>query len=409
MTRLGCNLARLFVGLAGGLVWLGLAGPAAAGIIHVPADQPSIQAGVDAANSGDTVLVSPGFYSAQIVLGLKDITLRSENGPTVTIIDGYWDSGPIVTMYGSAALDGFTIRHGSHGGIATQGDGSPLIENNIVIANGTSLTGGGIYARASGTIVRNNQIRNNSAGQDGGGIYILGGNVQVLHNKLSNNFATYFGGGIDVASIPADGVPTIDGNTIQGGFAGYWGGGIIVGGSSAARIVNNLVTGNRANGLSGGVFWDPSPSLTLIANNTIANNTAADGADLWTYSEPGVLFINNILIGAGSVPVVTCHEGSVSEPAFVFNIVWSSDGGPRWGGVCNDQTGVGNAFVDPLLDPRFHLQPGSPAIDAAGAAAYPVPLPGRDIDFEKRPVDGNGDGVAFSDIGADEFKPPPAR
>lgn len=38
------------------------ASPAFSATIHVPADQPTIQAGVNAAASGDTVLVAPGVY-----------------------------------------------------------------------------------------------------------------------------------------------------------------------------------------------------------------------------------------------------------------------------------------------------------------------------------------------------------
>src|SRR5215470_9527723 len=65
--------------------------------IHVPADQPTIQAGINAANNGDTVLVAPGTYRENISFLGKAITVKSSNGANVTIIDGA-GVAPVVTF-----------------------------------------------------------------------------------------------------------------------------------------------------------------------------------------------------------------------------------------------------------------------------------------------------------------------
>ena len=57
------------------------------GTIHVPADQPTIQAAVDAASPGDLVLVAPGTYREAILVRTPYITIRGEDRNTV-ILDG---------------------------------------------------------------------------------------------------------------------------------------------------------------------------------------------------------------------------------------------------------------------------------------------------------------------------------
>jgi serine protease len=55
--------------------------------IRVPSDRATIQAGINAAANGDTVLIAPGTYSENINFSGKAITVTSEQGPQVTIID----------------------------------------------------------------------------------------------------------------------------------------------------------------------------------------------------------------------------------------------------------------------------------------------------------------------------------
>ena len=61
---------------------------AQAAIIHVPGDFPTIQEAIDFAVDGDEVEVHPDIYNETINFLGKAITVRSSDGPEVTIIDG---------------------------------------------------------------------------------------------------------------------------------------------------------------------------------------------------------------------------------------------------------------------------------------------------------------------------------
>jgi hypothetical protein len=96
-------------------------------IINVPADQPTIQAGIVAANSSDTVLVAPGTYYENIDFIGKEIVLTShfalDRNPVHienTVIDGSQptrpDTASVVMIVngerGNTMLQGFTITGG---------------------------------------------------------------------------------------------------------------------------------------------------------------------------------------------------------------------------------------------------------------------------------------------------------
>jgi hypothetical protein len=152
------NAKSIGSGTVGITLLLFLAVPAFAHTIHVPADQPSIQAGINAAGNGDTVLVSPGTYVENINFNGKIIKVRSSNGSKKTIINGN-HAGPVVTFASGetskSLLSGFTL---------TNGLASP--------ASGDS--GGGIYCKNSSPTIQNNTINANTAAI-GGGIEVFGG------------------------------------------------------------------------------------------------------------------------------------------------------------------------------------------------------------------------------------------
>ncbi len=110
--------------------------------IHVAADQPTIQAGIDAASSGDTVMVAPGRYTGlgnrDVYIEGKAVSLLSERGRDSTIIDcqstlidlhnalNYSDVSDSTTV-----LDGFTIINGFQ---------SPDAYDGAVIIQSTPIT-----------------------------------------------------------------------------------------------------------------------------------------------------------------------------------------------------------------------------------------------------------------------------
>ena len=90
--------------------------PASGDTIHVPEDQPTIQAGIDAAVDGDLVLVAPGTYVENIDFLGKAIAVQSEDGADVTIIDGNQEGSVVIFISGEteySSILGFTISNGN--------------------------------------------------------------------------------------------------------------------------------------------------------------------------------------------------------------------------------------------------------------------------------------------------------
>lgn len=309
-------------------------GGARAATIAVPSDQPTIQAGINAAADDDTVLVAPGTYFENITFKDKDIVVTSHfalgNDPAYilsTIIDGstpaHPDTGSCVRIVGyqnrSAVFQGFTLTHGN---------GTIWVDEH---GHGTYREGGGVLCTYSSPTIQYNLITDNEAVDDQG-------------------LASAGGGGIRIG----DGNPLICNNIITYN-RGHYGAGVCLN-YSEGELRNNVIAYNTGGADYGGSGIWKNPGHSLVVNNTIVGNVSTSS----NYGGGGVLVLNgtmdlqNNVIWANEAPLGA--QIGLTGGASVVVTYCDVQGG---------YTGTGNINQDPLFRCEYlYLGPLSPAIDA---------------------------------------------
>jgi hypothetical protein len=364
--------------------------------LRVPQDFGTIQAAANAAQSGDEIVVSPGFYRENVNFLDKNIRLRSlnpfdSNCVAQTIIDGNDANSCIKILSGqddSTMVAGFRLQngHGEFGGGVHIGDSvGPVViynyitgntadrygggvdcrshcyaevMNNTVIGNYAVVAGGGVHVGPwSSCLIKNNRIlENRTTGEAGGGIYCYDKTTAwIIGNEIIGNIAeTANGGGIwqweSLGGVIEDNI--IVGNTatptMPWGSEGRGGGiGELI---SATLIRNNLVCGNKAK--EGGGIWIQSNGTCKVINNTVVGNIAdLSGAGIAVAYNVFSPIINNIVADNGSGGGIYVDPDSTlpSEPNVMANDVWNNQGGNYTGDI-DDLTGIaGNISADPCF------------------------------------------------------------
>jgi hypothetical protein len=303
-------------GIAGIVISGLLASVAAADVISVPGDQPTIQDAIDAAVDGDEILIAPGTYNQGFIMTLVDkaITLRGSGGAAVTVLEGPLPTLEIIQLVNVEAdtiIDGLTFTNAGflpNGGIVELAVAGPTIQNCIFSNNTASAIGGNAVA---GLTISNCQfIDNNDSQQRGGAIDVSGADATVSGCTFTNNSTTSGGGAVAVGGGPwIFSSCSFEGNTTTVDNDSYGGGAVYVQPSGDADFDACTFTGNMTVDTGGAIDATNDADLTLTNCSLTGNTAAADG---------------------GAVRAVAAASVTITDCTFDGNESTGGDGGAAW-------------------------------------------------------------------------------
>ena len=383
----------------------------------------TIQFAINSAQSGDSIIVSPGNYQENIDFSGKNLKLCSHfvllndtSYISSTIIDGNSIILPVVNFSNfesqNAQINGFKIKNGKgknivgYWGLATHGGGvfiknaNPVIKN-CNISNNNCQNGGGIYAENSeatfeNVIIQNNNINQPNIPNGGSGLFLLNCNSNIIRCTIKDNkdnptsgVSNYGGGGVLVYG----GSTNIQSSKIIANYAKGYGGGIsLFAGSSAFienTIISNNIGGTAGNYTGGGIHTD---NCNIVLKNSVIWGNDEFGISIGGY--PNITIFNSIVYNNVPNQIIG---------GFNLNITYTD--------IQGGSTGVGNINVNPnFVDPgtnNFNLLNYSQCIGSGSN----VGINQFDINMQNRPTPSGSNcdiGAYENSLGVSANSPPTA-
>lgn len=297
-------------------------------IITVPGDQPTIQAGIDAASDGDTISIAPGDYFESTDLSSKTLRISAADETNPPTLHG------TISVNGGQTLTTVIsdIRFTDARGVTCQDAAVTIQRCHFENIRGGSINGQLVHCVNAGGRLLDNTFVNDTA-----------------HSRSNGNLLQFIG-----SAHPAG--LELSGNT----FIAPYGNAVFIREQSNVRIHHNVFAGFANFAL---VIHSGSGRAH---DNTFANN----GVGTKVLDTGGVVvpegvalpadyqFINNVYVSNS----ISAHQGA--ESGFDYNLVFANGGG--------DDPGLNGIVADPIFfNPEFadyRIFWNSPAIDAGDPA-----------------------------------------
>ena len=425
------SICRLTVAISMALLLSGRAGHASTVYVKTNGDDTksgaswtvakrSITNALAATAAGDQVWAASGVYTQLVTLPAGVALYGGFNGTEALLAQRNWITN-LSVIYGTSAgtvpalsitnggpdtrVDGMVITggHGIFGGGISSVTAGPVIANNFIFHNIADGTGAGIYITGFQTtsgaqaIVTNNTVYQNLAlggSGTGAGITVRGASPLIALNRVLENLAAGNAGGIGCwKNCQA----LILNNIVEGNAASVESGNIAIGGGilatardidgtfvqnavSSPVIANNLIAANGAESGGGIALADAEAGAATLINNTIVANTGS--GIFWANTSP-TNFNNLVAFNSVGLERIDASPVTLQNNDVYGNSVMASN--TDYSGFPNATGSSGNISADPIFANfaigDFHLEPGSPCVDAGLTAAI---LPGM-TDIEGKP------------------------
>jgi len=324
------------------LAAVAIAAPAAADTFVVDllgtGDFETIQEGLAAASSGDTVRVLEGTYTGAqnraLDFGGEGILLIADAGPAATVINCegadrafYFNSGEDTT----AVVHGFTVTNGygdaGGGGVYCLASGAKFVDV-IFSGNDAVSFGGGAYTNTGGvTVFDGCEFRGNETGGSGGGAYTFNSTMIFRGTRFESNTAESWGGGVVSYS---HGDVTLRDCDFYDNTADY-GGGAYCYLIATLEVYGCTFTENTGTNGGGGIYCRDGETY-IYGSNFIGNDTEGQAGGVRFFEATGacaigsVFFENEAGYAGGAIECNTC-DPSIERCTLVRNHAGSLGGG----------------------------------------------------------------------------------